>query len=545
MLVPAMEAVTPSHRTRHRLALPRGQTLPESVWRRRHRFMMGLAAAHTMLLPAFGVYMGATYWHALLEGAIIAGLLCLALLARSRTLKATFAAFALVSSSAILVHFSGGYIEAHFHFFVALAFITLYQEWLPFAATVAFTVIHHGAIGALEPTAVYNHPAALANPWAWALIHGLFVFAAAAAYVVQWRLNEDARDEADVVLEAAGEAIVGVDGSHLITFANPAAQRLFQRRHLAGRPIESLLGSSQGLAASGRHTEETLVLGQDRPVEVVSAPIQGGAGHVLTIVDIQERRRQEQERLRHRDEQLRRMRELDELKNAFINTVAHELRTPMTPLRLQAGMLRRLNSGPETQKTVDMLDRNLERLHRLVDDVLDVTRLQAGRLTLRKEDVDLKAAIETAVASHQEAATASGTRVATYCPEGLFVHADPTRLGQMFSNLVANAVGCAPGGHVTVSVEADDGMAMIYVRDDGVGLAQDQLGRLFQPFGQVEGSPGQKEGTGLGLYLTRELALLHEGTVAARSAGPGRGSVFTLTLPLVMAQMVDAQMVTR
>lgn len=105
----------------------------------------------------------------------------------------------------MLVHLSGGYIEAHFHFFVVIVVLTLYEDWLSFALAMAYVVAHHGLVGVADPGAVYNHPDALAHPWKWALVHGLFVGAAGAAAVVSWRMNEGPRERGGSVATCAGE----------------------------------------------------------------------------------------------------------------------------------------------------------------------------------------------------------------------------------------------------------------------------------------------------------------------------------------------------
>src|SRR5205807_9378461 len=108
-----------------------------------------------------------------------------------RRLSSATAALGLVVSSALIVHLSGGVIEAHFHFFVMVGILTLYQDWQPFLLAIGFVVVHHAVLGTLDPSAVYNHPEAVAHPFKWALIHGAFVLAASAASVVAWRLNEE------------------------------------------------------------------------------------------------------------------------------------------------------------------------------------------------------------------------------------------------------------------------------------------------------------------------------------------------------------------
>lgn len=173
-----------------RRALPAGNLLPDDVWRHRHRVIVALLWLHIPALVLFGVATGQDVAH-ISEVAILAACALLASWERAgRTFRASVATVGLISASAILVHLSQGYVEAHFHFFVMLGVITLYQTWVPFLLALAYVVIHHGVLGAIAPTAVFNHPDAWLNPWKWAFIHGGFILAASAAYLAAWRLNE-------------------------------------------------------------------------------------------------------------------------------------------------------------------------------------------------------------------------------------------------------------------------------------------------------------------------------------------------------------------
>jgi diguanylate cyclase (GGDEF)-like protein len=172
-------------------ALPHGQLLTPEVWARRHRGIVVLLWLHVAALTGFGVARGRGLTHALLEGSVVALFaLVAAHPAIGRRARSAAAVVGLSTSSAILVHLSGGVIEAHFHFFVMVGVITLYQDWLPFGLALGYVVVHHGLLGALRPTDVFNHPAAWQQPWKWALIHGGFVLAASVAYLVNWRLSE-------------------------------------------------------------------------------------------------------------------------------------------------------------------------------------------------------------------------------------------------------------------------------------------------------------------------------------------------------------------
>ncbi len=237
--------------------IPRGGTLPEDVWKRRHHFLLGLAWFHALVIALIGPVLGyplraewiaffqdGTTNHTIIEGAIVAGFALLAITRFGRTAKATFVGLALMSASAILVHLSGGYIELHFHFFVMVVFLALYQDWAPYLIAIGYVALHHGLVGALAPADVYNHPDAVAEPWKWAGIHAFFVLWAAVGSVIAWRFNEAAVARTKLILDVVGDGICGIDRDGKLTFANPAAQRMLRLpgKEIVGRRLDEVLG---------------------------------------------------------------------------------------------------------------------------------------------------------------------------------------------------------------------------------------------------------------------------------------------------------------
>ena len=176
---------------RVRAVLPQGGSLPEGVWRARHRGIMIVLWGHAVGIPLFALARGFPVRHALLEGAIVPAVALLAgapnLGRRGRT---ALASLGLLSASAVLVHLSRGVIEMHFHFFVMVALVTLYQDWVPFLAAIGYVFVHHGLIGALDADSVFNHFAAHNQPWKWAGVHALFIMGLSIVCLITWRLNE-------------------------------------------------------------------------------------------------------------------------------------------------------------------------------------------------------------------------------------------------------------------------------------------------------------------------------------------------------------------
>lgn len=227
--------------------------------------------------------------------------------------------------------------------------------------------------------------------------------------------------------------------------------------------------------------------------------------------------------------------EQEQAKTRFINVAAHELNTPLTPVMLQLHLLRagkHAMQDPKQERMVQLLERNLERMKGLVHEMLDVARLQAGRLALRVEVFDLNDALRAAVDDFTAVAKSRQVDLTLQVPGPLPVTTDRRRVEQVLSNLVSNAVRLTPArGSVTVTASADPEGTVVHVRDTGVGLTREQIDHLFQPFSRVHDEATAGTGSGLGLYICQ--GLMHEmgGRIWVTSAGPGKGSEFSLLLP--------------
>ena len=191
------------HRLRRRL--PVGGGLPDRIWTARHQGILLLLWAHAAFIPLFGMVRGYDATHVVLESIPVPAIAAIvSWTSISRKWKTFLTSAGLLTCSAILVHLSGGTIEMHFHFFVMVGVVALYQDWIPFLAAIAYVLLHHGVIGVVDPESVYNHEAAQQNPWTWAAIHAFFIAGASAAALVRWRLSEvmiEERDEAHARLK--------------------------------------------------------------------------------------------------------------------------------------------------------------------------------------------------------------------------------------------------------------------------------------------------------------------------------------------------------
>lgn len=234
----------------------------------------------------------------------------------------------------------------------------------------------------------------------------------------------------------------------------------------------------------------------------------------------------------------RALREADRRKDEFLAVLAHELRNPLAPVRTAVQLLRQVGSSdPLVERTRDIIDRQVTHMAKLIDDLLDVSRITRGKLELRVQRCDLAALVRQTAEDYRANLEASGLRLDVAMSEGeLWVDGDPTRIVQMIGNLLHNATRfAAAGGKVSVCVAEHPSRneAVIVVQDDGVGIAPELMGRIFDAFSQAEqGLARSKGGLGLGLALTKGLAELHGGTVTAESAGLGKGAKFTIHIPL-------------
>jgi PAS domain S-box-containing protein len=260
-----------------------------------------------------------------------------------------------------------------------------------------------------------------------------------------------------------------------------------------------------------------------------------------TQLDITERKRLEEE-LRRRAEELA---GADRRKDQFLAMLAHELRNPLAPIRNAVELMRQAEIvDPSFSASREMVERQVKHLARLVDDLLDVSRITRGSIRLRKEAVDLVTIAERAVEATRPLIEARGHHLQLDLPDRpLRLEADPTRLEQVISNLLNNAAKYTmPGGQIWLVVKSEGPEATVRVRDTGIGVPPDVLGRVFEPFVQSDGSLARSEGgLGIGLTLVRSLVEMHGGTVEAHSPGLGQGSEFVVRLPVRPGPSVAAE----
>jgi signal transduction histidine kinase len=231
------------------------------------------------------------------------------------------------------------------------------------------------------------------------------------------------------------------------------------------------------------------------------------------------------------------MREVDRRKDEFLAMLAHELRNPLAPIGAASDLLRHVHlDRNRIQQTSEIISRQVKHMTGLIDDLLDVSRVSRGLVTLEQSLLDVRQIVSNAVEQVRPLIDSRRHRLTVQTPpESASVHGDQKRLIQVVTNLLNNAAKYSPdGANITLTVDVDQDSVIIRVIDEGIGMRQDIIGRVFEMFTQAERTPDRSQGgLGIGLALVKSLVGLHNGTVAAFSAGIEKGSQFTVTLPRV------------
>lgn len=364
------------------------------------------------------------------------------------------------------------------------------------------------------------------------------------------------RDRLSVTLRSIGDAVIATDAAGRITMLNPVAEGLtgWTDEDALGKPLAEVFhivnedtgeevespvdrvlreGVIVGLA---NHTTLIARDGTRCPVADSGAPIRDARGDlrgvVLVFRDYTAHRAAEAER--RAGEQA--LREAARRKDEFLGMLSHELRNPLAPIRNALYILdRAAPAGEQARRAKEVANRQLAHLTRVVDDLLDVTRIGRGKIALRRAEVDLAALTERIAEDHRELMNDRRLELVVQLPaEPVIVDADATRLAQVIGNLLDNARKFTlEGGRISIAVAREDGRAVLRVRDTGSGIAPEVLPTIFEPFTQGQQTLARTEGgLGLGLALVKGLVALHGGEVRAHSAGQGQGTEIVVSIPL-------------
>ncbi len=368
------------------------------------------------------------------------------------------------------------------------------------------------------------------------------------------------------LLEAAPDAIIEVNSEGRIMTLNAVTEKLFgySRAELLGKPVEALVpdhvrANHAGHRASYRAHPVTRPMGsgldlQGRrkdgstfPVEISLSPVKAEEGSRVTAVirDITERKQTEDRlqaiQMKYTRELELRNQEIERAnrhKSEFLANMSHELRTPLHTVIGFSELLAEEMKGPlnaDQKRFIGHIHRDSQHLLALINEILDLSKIEAGKLELRKESLALGALLEDALSSIRPLGLEKSIEIEKNIVDPVCVIGDRIRVKQILYNLLSNAVKFTPkGGHVRIDVEPADGFARISVSDTGIGIPPDEHDSIFDKFHQVAAVTGMREGTGLGLPITRRLVEQHGGRIWLESE-PGKGSRFTFTIPLEAA----------
>ncbi|MCK6546806.1 ATP-binding protein [Myxococcota bacterium] len=363
--------------------------------------------------------------------------------------------------------------------------------------------------------------------------------AAVRASEEKYRTLFDSIDEGFCEIEVIFEGETPVDYRFLEV--NPAFEKLTGLCNVVGVRVRDLVPTHEShwfeiygrVASTGesvRFQNVAAGLGRVYDVYAFRAGRPGSRRVAVLFDDITEQRRAEDA-----------LRDADRRKDHFLAVLSHELRNPLAPIRNSLYILDRAEpGGPQAKRAQAVISRQVDQLSRLVDDLLDVTRISRGKIHLQRERVELGALVRRTIDDHRAQIERGGLEIVLEAPDRpAFVDADPSRIAQVLGNLLQNAAKfTAPGGTIVVALSTDEAerRARVSVRDTGAGMSAELLERLFEPFIQADATLARSQGgLGLGLALVKGLVELHGGSVAAASAGLGHGSELRFELPLASA----------
>jgi two-component system, cell cycle sensor histidine kinase and response regulator CckA len=576
---------------------PSGRLLADDVWRSRHRGLLTVLWLHAPALFVFAVARGYSVWHSILDVAIVAACATAAtLLPRlggGRRACSAAVALGLLTASALVVHLSGGAIEAHFHFFVVMALLLLYEDWLAFLLSISYVAVHHGVLGQLMPGAVYNHPDAVANPWKWALIHAAFVAAASVANITAWRLNEAVR------LEARSARVRAEENERLLrdlkdteaslVHAESRYRTLVEQLPLAvyvdnlddqssnvytSPQIEEMLGyppeqwmTDPEFFVKSLHPDD-----RDRVLAEVAASHDDGTAfaseyrlvardgrevwvrdHAVVVHDEHTTSPFAQGYLlditeeKAREAQARSSQKMEAV-GQLAGGIAHDFNNLLTVIQGYCSLaLERTAAGERIGDEIEQVRQAASSASALTAQLLAFSRkenFQTEKVTADDSIAATEALLRRVIGEHVQLETALGAPGAT-------IEIDRGGLEQILVNLIVNARDAVgERGRITIATDAHEldeldaqrlavergSFLVVRVTDDGCGIDEATQRRIFEPFFTTK---PVGEGTGLGLSTVYAIVQRSGGNVVVSST-PAAGTTVEVWLPCLAGAKVAA-----
>jgi PAS domain S-box-containing protein len=522
--------------------LPHGRTLPEGEWRARHRVLLWLLWAQVAAMPVISLLFDQGPAQAALDFATVAVWAVLAQLKLGgRRVQSLIVTIGLLTTSALIVHVSDGKPESYFHFFVMVAALSLYEDWVPFGAAVAFVLIQQGITAAIVD---YDRAE---SPWLWALIHSAFIGALSAVLLVTWRASERNREAFRSLVESLEEGVVMVDEGGRLVAANPSARRILgmdPARILAanhsddewffvgpnGEPLEDGERPLRVTSATGR-PQVGVPLGLRRPdgttrwlsvsTRAVEPDRDGPYTVVVSFSDVTEER-ESAEALARSNAEL----------EQFAYVASHDLSEPLRMVSSYLNLLRRRYRGrldPDADEFIEYAVDGAGRMRGLIEALLAYSR--AGTSESAPERVELGSVAADVLRSLAARLVEAGAEIEI--GDLPAVMGDRSELEQLLQNLVANALKFRDGGRARVWVRSEEcagAMTQIAVADGGIGIPPEQREHVFEMFGRLHDRETY-EGTGIGLAICRKIVERHGGRIWIDERDGG-GTVFRFTLPV-------------
>lgn len=521
--------------------LPHGRSLPEAEWESRQRGLRWLLWAHVVAIPIITLLFDQGVDQAALDLFTPTFFAVIAQLRRgSRRVQSLIVTIGLLSCSALIVHITGGLIQAYFHFFVMVAALSLYEDWLPFATAVIYVGVQQTITAEIVDYDEAN------SPWRWAAVHSAFIAALSLVCLATWRASARDREAFRSLVETLEEGVVMIDRGGTMVTANPSASRILGMDptevisgyghdaewsfiDVDGRPlplretpliISSMTGEPQVAVVAGlrRRQKETRWLSiSTRAVETDREP---PYTIVVSFTDVTEER-EAAEALERSNTEL----------SQFAYIASHDLSEPLRMVSSYLGLLRRRYHGkldPDADEFIGYAVDGAARMRQLIEGLLEYSR--AGRTEEPAEPVELPLVTADVLRSLAAAVVDSGAEIEI--GDLPTVMGNRAQIEQLLQNLVANALKFHGEGRARVWVQAEGeahGMTQLAVADGGIGIAPEKREHVFEMFQRLHDREAY-EGTGIGLAVCRKIVERHGGRIWVDER-EGGGTVFRFTLP--------------